>query len=522
MRFVGQLLFAIATLAGSANLCWGQTPVAPFGSGATVIATDSSGTHSAAPSNPAAHTSVEGTWISDKGAGAPPGPLPAAGPVNLLPSTQAMYSPQAMPSAPPGQQGNLCDAMAAGQCQGDCPDGPDGIGARGAGPICRFFEYNDMWTETQSHRRIWVTPEYISWFAKGNPLPPLVTTSPPGTPQTEAGVLPAGATTSILFGDERVDTQQRPGGRINFGYWLVDGEFVGLEGQYFALQNASTVYHADSTQIQGGILARPFIDANPILLTPTEGAALLGFPNFIKDGVARDLTGTVDVRTTSSIQGAGALLRKLIWIDFTSKRRLDMLCGYRFFRFDESVTINDSTNDPGGGFEAPSITTSQDQFSARNQFHGGDIGLKLQQYCCSRFSAELIGKVAFGVNAEQVFINGSNTFVTQTVPPSVATFPGGLLTQTSNIGLYTRDVFAILPEANTNLRFDVTRNLRLTLGYTFIYLNRVQRAGDAIDRTVNPTQINGGTLIGESRPAFVFHDSSLWIHGFNAGFEYRW
>jgi hypothetical protein len=516
VRLVARLLIAVATLVSSAILCWGQSPIAPYPGRTAVIATDSPAAPASLGPAPMPPGPVEGTWVSDKGQGGPPGPLPRGGVANRLPSTQAMCAQQ------PGEQGNWAEAIAAtddGQCQSGCSDGPCGEGARGAGPLCQLFQYHDLWTDTQSHRRIWVQPEYISWFTKGNLLPALVTTSPPGTPQTQAGVLPESAMTALLFGNERVDTQQRPGGRINFGYWLIDGEFLGLEGQYFALQNASTTYHADSSQIQGGILARPFIDANPVLLTPQEGAALLGFPNFFILGTPVNLTGTVDVRTTSSIQGADALLRKLIWIDFTSKRRLDVICGYRFFRFDDSVTINDLSNNSGGGFFAPSTTTSQDLFSARNQFHGGDIGLKFQQYCCSRFSAELIGKIALGINAEQVYITGSNTLTTL---DTTVTNAGGLLTQASNIGLYHRDVFAILPEANANLRFDVTRNLRATLGYTFIYLNRVQRSGDAIDRTVNPTQVNGGTLTGDALPAFAFHDTSLWIHGFNAGFEYRW
>ena len=95
------------------------------------------------------------------------------------------------------------------------------------------------------------------------------------------------------------------------------------------------------------------------------------------------------------------------------------------------------------------------------------------------------------------------------------------MTQPTNIGTYNRDVFAVLPEANTNLRFDVTRNSRLVLGYSFIYINRVQRSGDAIDTTLNPTQI-GGTLVGQPAPAFAYHDSGFWVHGINAGFEYRW
>ena len=79
-------------------------------------------------------------------------------------------------------------------------------------------------------------------------------------------------------------------------------------------------------------------------------------------------------------------------------------------------------------------------------------------------------------------------------------------------------MFAFLPEADATLRIDITHNARLTLGYTFIYLNRVQRSGDAIDRTINPTQIAGGTLVGEARPAFAFHDTTMWMHGATFGF----
>ena len=80
----------------------------------------------------------------------------------------------------------------------------------------------------------------------------------------------------------------------------------------------------------------------------------------------------------------------------------------------------------------------------------------------------------------------------------------------------------MLPEADINLRWDITCNLRGTIGYTFMYINRVQRSGDAIDLTVNPTQFNGGMLVGEARPAFFSTDTGFWAHGATAGLEYRW
>src|SRR6266496_5985866 len=36
--------------------------------------------------------------------------------------------------------------------------------------------------------RAWVRAEYLLWAVKGQPLPPLLTTSPPGTPRENAGV----------------------------------------------------------------------------------------------------------------------------------------------------------------------------------------------------------------------------------------------------------------------------------------------------------------------------------------------
>jgi hypothetical protein len=380
----------------------------------------------------------------------------------------------------------------------------------------------DLWDEVHAHRRCWVAVDYLSMWAKGNPLPPLVTTSPIGTPQSQAGVLPVSATTSILFGNDRVDVDQRNGARINIGYWLVDGEFLGVEGQYFALETGNTTFDR-SSDFSGGdpdaiILARPFTNVDPILPGPTQDSALIAFPDFSIDGTQTTLDGSINIRTVSNIQSANMTLRRLVWIDFTMQRRLDLLLGYRFFRLDDSVTINDASTIQPAGIIPLTELTSQDQWRSINRFNGGEIGLKFQAYH-GPVSLELIAKCAFGNNRERTWINGFNTITAGGV---TTTNEGGLLTQPSNIGSYRRDVFAVLPEADANVRFNITRNLRLVLGYTFIYTNRVQRSGDAIDTTLNPTQINGGDLEGEARPAFFATDSTFWLHGWSAGGEFRW
>jgi hypothetical protein len=507
VRFVARFAIAIATLISSALFCWGQPPTNAFGGGRPAAQNVSQ--PSLTPPD-----STTGTWIAD----------------------DDVVDEVTSPVQPPEQLGidpfEIDQSMAEGggdcdceQCSGgDCEGGGGAPGhGHGAG-CCGPLWCSDMWNEVHAHRRIYFEVDYMSLWTKGNPLPPLVTTSPLGTPQAQAGRLPVSATTEILFGNDRVDDGQRNGGRINVGYWLVDGEFLGVEGQYFTLEEGSTDFDRLSMFSTGDpnaiILARPFINNDPILPEPTEDAAIIAFPNPFNLGPGTGtLDGSVDIRTTSYLQSAGALLRKLVWIDFTMQRRLDLLLGYRFLRVEDSVTINDqSTFIPSAGPIPETTFTSQDIFSARNFFNGGEIGLKYQSQH-GRLGVELIAKSAFGNNRQKTYINGSNTITAGGMPIENV---GGLLAQPSNIGSYQRDVFAILPEANANLRWDVTCNIRATIGYTFLYINRIQRSGDAINLNLNPTQINGGELEGAAEPAFFSTDSTWWAHGATAGVEVRW
>ena len=58
-----------------------------------------------------------------------------------------------------------------------------------------------------------VRGEYLLWWSNGNPLPPLVTTSPAGTPRPSAGVLGQPGT-EIVYGAQTIDTEFNPA-RVN-------------------------------------------------------------------------------------------------------------------------------------------------------------------------------------------------------------------------------------------------------------------------------------------------------------------
>ncbi len=101
----------------------------------------------------------------------------------------------------------------------------------------------------------YVRGEYLGWAAKGMNLPPLVTTSPPGTAQFDAGVLGEDGT-SILFGGQTTGSNMRSGGRITFGWWFDPCQRLGVEADYFGIEDETESFTATSTGTP--ILARPF------------------------------------------------------------------------------------------------------------------------------------------------------------------------------------------------------------------------------------------------------------------------
>jgi hypothetical protein len=434
---------------------------------------------------------------------------------------------QGMDTSGYGDQGVYDGGGYGGGGDGGCADcqggGRHGCGRHGhGGGDCGLCDFGDLWCEVHAHRRFWLKGETLYVRTRGNPLPALVTTSPIGTPQAQAGVLPESATTSVLFGGAGVNGSPDYGGKLSFGYWLVDGEFIGIEGHYLALQERSSQFNASSTfsdGIQNGdqILARPFFNVD----TGQNDAAILAFPNFILLGSPVDLDGSINIRSSRDLQSAGVLLSNLLWIDFTANYRVDLLGGYRFFRLDDSVVINDSSL-ATGGLLGQTLFESTDAFGTRNEFHGGELGVKGQIFR-GRWSLEALGKIALGNNHQTVNINGTTRTTTQpNTPQSVTiTTPGGFLAQPTNSGRTINDEFAVLPEVGLTLRYDVTHNLRATMGYTFMYMDRTARSGGQIDTSINPTQI-GGTLQGEARPAASNRQDDFMLYGFTGGVEYRY
>ncbi len=399
-------------------------------------------------------------------------------------------------------------SCSSGSC-GDC----NGSGRSGFGGSEEDRDrYGSFWEVVHSDRRFWVETQAIGWFTKGHYLPALVTTSPAGTPQGQAGVLGAPNTT-VAFGQERVDDDVRFGGRINFGMWLIEGQFLGIVGDYYSLADAGSQFGLGSTG--NPVLARPFYNTE----LGIQDAAELAFPGFVDVfGQVLNLSGSATVETTSSVQSAGVSLRKPTYVSFLGDYRLNLLGGYRFFRLDEGVRISDSLA-PVGGFFVPGTTfDSFDQFDTKNEFHGGELGLMLE-IRRSRWSFEFLTRVALGNMRQTVTVDGASS-IFDTV--NTVTTSGGLLTQPTNIGTYQGDQFTVIPEAGAKVGIQLTDSMKVSFGYNFIYISNVARAGGQIDTGLNTSQIDGGALVGSARPAPpTLNDTDFWLQGGSASLELR-
>src|SRR5437016_5621489 len=101
--------------------------------------------------------------------------------------------------------------------------------AIGSSPRASAQDLGDVDWFAPDFAPLWrVRGEYLGWWTNGNHLPPLVTTSPPGTARLEAGVLGTNGV-QTLFGDRFIDTGVRSGGRVTMTRWLEDAEDTAVE-----------------------------------------------------------------------------------------------------------------------------------------------------------------------------------------------------------------------------------------------------------------------------------------------------
>lgn len=391
---------------------------------------------------------------------------------------------------PPGTPGAPYMVQNIGNEQGESSVPPTMAG---------FFHFVDEYTPPNPY--IWFSVEYLCWWAKDGPLPlPVATTSTaPLTPL--AGTIGAPGT-QVLFGNTSQNFGGFNGGRATLGGWIDFERLLGLELSAFGFERRANSFFANSPAPGAPPLYVPRFNA----LTGTEGAYVVSSPLFGNQG---NLRFTSDSQLWGAeFNGYGGLAR-CCWCN------VDMLLGFRYLDLQENMYLNTSFLIPGLG---TGIST-EDHFGTRNHFYGGQLGAKAC-FFWGPVSLDLIGKCALGDTRALVNVQGSaSTNIVAAGFPAPGTYPGGIFSQRTNIGYQQRDLFTVVPSAQAKLSVYLTRYLRATAGYDFLYWNQVARPGNQIDRGVNNSQFLGLPLVGPARPAPLFRTSDYFIHGVSGGLE---
>ncbi len=353
--------------------------------------------------------------------------------------------------------------------------------------------------------RVWADAEYLLGWVQGDPLPPLVTTSPAGTARNLAGVLGTPGV-GVLFGAGPADISARQGGRVEFGYWFDPERQFGFECGMFALESDAQAFGATSNG--SVILARPFLDVT----AGAQASALAAFPGVSSGSVAvadsgRDFVG-VNADFTANVTD-------------TSNCRIDALIGYRGLRYDERLGFVQNTTPLSGPFAAGTTITAADTFETMNIFNGLDLGLRTE-FRYEALSLDVLTRVAAGPISRTVSTLGT----TQTSVPGAAPVvsSGGLLALSSNIGTVTTHTLTAAPEIDAKIGWDVTPNVRVTGGYSVLWLLSVVRPGEAVDFGINPGLIPPAAPAAgsASRPAYLGINSTVWVQAISLGLEVKY
>lgn len=348
----------------------------------------------------------------------------------------------------------------------------------------------------------WVRGEYWLGWTESMQLPTLATTSTPGTPRAAAGLLGNPNTAYVITGSAA--NQARSGFKFDTGFWFPRNDQLGLEAGVSMLESRTSIFAARSDGSQ--ILARPFFD----IANKTQQAILLGFP-----GVS---AGRIDVSATSGNFYEGHLDLVERTVD-TGHFRAESILGYRFYRYDERVSIQQVALPQEAAFIPGTVIQSFDDFRTRNEFHGVDMGVRFRFLLNEEWSLGLLAKVAVGRLSRDVNVSGGQQAFVPGQTPVVQ--EGGVLALTSNIGSRGKTDWAVLPEFGVNLGYQMTSNLRFTLGYSLLLMQGISRASDQIDINVNPALLPPSAGTSPAFPGPLLRRDDVWIQGLRFGLEYE-
>ncbi len=336
----------------------------------------------------------------------------------------------------------------------------------------------------------WLESETLLWWGKGIP----------GVPLVVGGSTPQATPTTVLAGgqDEPLGTNLLVGMRLNVGRWLDCNQNYGVGARGWGILTNGT----SQTYINGGnSTGVPFFNS-------AANAPFIYNVNEAQPGQGAN-TGTIQVKNDLDLIATELYGRTLL--ARTGNGRVDLLGGYTFVRMDSELGLRTQVTDglTGNLIQNGTITTTQDTFGTKNQFHGGHIGL-LQELNKGRFTFSALGKVALGNMDQSSSVSGRYSTANTASP---ITEPQGLFARNSNIGTITRNQFTFLPEAGAKIKYQLGR-AQFGVGYTMLLFPSVAMAGSQVNPVIDPTN-----FAPVPPPRLV--SETFFIHGLDLGVTFN-
>jgi hypothetical protein len=366
--------------------------------------------------------------------------------------------------------------------------------------------------------RMWFNARY--WLAFTRPITgaPFVTTSAPAD-----GGLIGGNTTSVLYSTTDIGYNLISGFKIDGGLFCDADRRRGIELGGFMVGKKTVEFEAASDATGQPLLARPYVDAT----TGAPGALFVSFPNFAAGSVR---VTTDHLSFGAELNAVSNLYRScpgngILW-------NVNASLGFRYLQIEESLDISQTTvilpgntvPFDGKSYTGPVTIGVHDSFYTANRFYGGQFGMSAEMKCGSAFMA-LNGKLAIGDVHQRVVVDGNST-LRDPVTGANSTVRGGLYANASNIGTYTNDEFAVVPEGSIELGYNWCSWLSTSIGYNALYINKVVRPSDQYTLVVNPAQVPTSPSFGVGGAVPVPNPAGsqtyTWVQGVTFGLHARY
>ncbi|GIW79779.1 MAG: hypothetical protein KatS3mg105_1586 [Gemmatales bacterium] len=384
--------------------------------------------------------------------------------------------------------------------------------------------------------------EYLLWRISNSQLPNVQLTVPfplTGVDQFQSQItLPAGD----------VDHGGRSGGRFTLGRRLLSYD-LNVEGTFFQFERRGDAFflnQLDNIPLQVTIqqnITEQVVSGGTVITTQTQEPLEVTIP------------ATISVQANGTI---GPVHFYGAELNLTRERFIfggvtfDLLGGFRFVNLDEdfrltevitlrtadpTTVVNNGLVQPSGtnGLAIPQVprpvtnlqtlftTTSQNSIQTRNRFYGGQVGTAFEWVLGPRLFVNGFGKIAAGGIVQSIQLVNFTTI--NSAASGQAFTNGGALTPIAGALQTGRTRYALVPEFNVNVGVQLTSNIKVSVGYNFLYITTVARPGNQIVFAPTNEAIRlAGTenALAPVQPTFVYQDIDFIAQGLVGTFQIDW